>query len=159
MAEDWEGSIRRCEPGDEAALARLRWEWRTLEHDEKGLSLGEFTVAFAEWVDRHRGSHLAWLAEQDGEAIGMAWLAITDGVPGPQVWDRPAGVVQSVYVTASRRNSGVGAALVNAVVSGAAKMGLRYLEVHPSERSFPFYRRLGFSNAKRTLRLGLARPT
>jgi GNAT superfamily N-acetyltransferase len=147
--------VRRAGDGDEPALARLRWVWRVEERDEEGMDWSQFLDALTAWIHDHRESHLAWLAERDGEACGMAWLAVTHRVPGPGTWTRLAGAIQSVYVRPEYRNDGIGAALVQAAIGEAGRLGLDYLEVHPSERSFPLYRRTGFSDTGRVLRLDL----
>ena len=92
----------------------------------------------------HRSTHLPFVLEENGTAVGMAWLAIIERIPGPEQWRRLSGNVQSVYVLADHRNRGFGATLLGALVSDARRRGLEYLSVHPSPRSFPFYRRLGF---------------
>ena len=43
------------------------------------------------------------------------------------------------------------------LIEGARKEGLDYLVVHPSPRSFPFYRRLGFTGEGILLSLDLVR--
>jgi GNAT superfamily N-acetyltransferase len=74
----------------------------------------------------------------------MAWLAIVERFPGPGVWARLAGNVQSLYVVPEHRGQGIGTELVNAVIHEARVRRLDYLVVHPSERSFPLYQRAGF---------------
>jgi len=118
----------------------------------------EFTGAFGEWLAEHGGGHLAWLAEVDGEAVGMAWLAVIHRVPGPQVWVRLAGNLQSVYVTPAQRGNGIGAALVRAVIEDGRRIGLDYISVHPSERSFSLYCRAGFADSAGVLELDLRHP-
>ena len=147
--------VRRAGPGDEPSLAQLRWEWRAMESGESGMGPAEFTGAFAEWVGQHRASHLAWVAEVDQMPVGMAWLAILDRIPGPEVWERRSGSIQSVYVRPERRDQGIGAALVAAAIDEAVQRGLDYLVVHPSERSFPLYRRAGFIDHAGVLELRL----
>jgi GNAT superfamily N-acetyltransferase len=150
--------VRRAGPGDVLELAALRWEWRVDEGGERGLDRPEFEGQFAEWVEGHRDSHLAWLAVDDaGDAVGMAWLAIVDRVPGPGVGLRRAGIVQSVFVRQLRRDHGVGGLLLDHVIACAREMHLDYLTVHPSERSFPLYRRAGFREWNGVLELDLYR--
>jgi GNAT superfamily N-acetyltransferase len=76
-------------------------------------------------------------------------------VPGPAAWTRLAGHLQSVYVLPEHRNAGVGAALVAAALDAARARGFDYVIVHPSERSFPLYRRAGFGPTGAVLRIDL----
>ncbi len=85
----------------------------------------------------------------------MAWLATIERVPGPATWTRLAGHLQSVYVLPDHRNRGIGAALVTAALEEATEREFDYVIVHPSERSLPFYRRLGFRETERVLEVDL----
>jgi GNAT superfamily N-acetyltransferase len=149
--------VRRAGRGDEPLLAALRWEWRVEEGGEKGLSRRDFDAQFATWIADHRASHLAWLAHEADDPIGMAWLAIVDRIPGPGVWIRRAANVQSVYVRPAHRDRGVGARLLTDLVACARDLRLDYLTVHPSERSFSLYRRAGFREWNGVLELDLLR--
>lgn len=148
---DAPSTIRRAGIDDAAALARLRWLWRTGERGELGLSMLEFQSAFTQWWAAHQSSHVAYVAEHAEEAVGMAWLAIFNRIPHPRSLERPAGNVQSVFVVEEQRNRGTGKALVEAVVEEARRRGLGYLILHPSERASPLYKRLGFAAPERVL--------
>ena len=148
-------TIRRAGMGDVAALARLRWVWRTTERGEHGLSQPEFETAFSQWWAGRQDGHTAYIAEAGGDAVGMAWLAIFDRIPQPRRLERHAGNVQSVFVLEAFRNRGLGQALVEAVIAEARTRGLGYLIVHPSERAFPLYQRLGFAETHQMLHLDL----
>jgi GNAT superfamily N-acetyltransferase len=158
QVSDPAASIRRAGVEDAGALARLRWVWRTTERGEYGLTEPEFEAAFTEWWAGRQGGHTAYLAEVDGDAVGMAWLAVFDRIPQPQRLERLAGNVQSVYVLEEFRSLGVGKALVEAVIAEAKTRGLGYLIVHPSERAYPLYQRLGFAETDQILHLDLDRP-
>ena len=148
-------TIRRAGAGDAAALARLRWLWRTSDRGEHGLSQLEFEAVFAHWWDDHQTTHVAFIAEHAGDAVGMAWLAMFDRIPQPRQLVRLAGNVQSVFVIEEFRNSGIGRGLVEAVILEAHARGVGYLIVHPSERAYSLYRRLGFAETNSLLQLDL----
>lgn len=134
-------------------LVTLRYQWRSVELSEGGLSPQEFEARFREWYIGHRESHLGYLACVGDVSVGCAWLVIIDRVPGPGRFVRRAGMVQSVYVLPEHRNRGVGSDLMGTLSREARAMGLDYLIVHPSLESFPFYRRLGFAAADKALEL------
>lgn len=146
--------IRRSGDTDTAALGELRWRWREEEGRPFFMTRAAFDTAFRRWCLDHRHSHLGWLADDEaGQPVGMAWLAILERIPGPDAWPRLSGSLQSVYVLPAARNAGAGAALVAAVVAEARARALSYVVVHPSERSFPLYRRAGFSESGHVLEL------
>lgn len=147
-------NIRRAGLDDATALARLRWLWRTGERGEHGLSELAFGAAFTRWWSEH-SSHIAYIAETDGIAVGMAWLAVFDRMPQPRQLERLAGNVQSVFVLDAYRNHGIGAALVKALISEATTRGVGYLIVHPSQRAYPLYERLGFGVTDQMLYMDL----
>jgi GNAT superfamily N-acetyltransferase len=148
-------TVRRAGPGDVAALARLRWLWRTVDRGEVGLSDAEFAAALTVWWADRQESHVAFIAEHDGVAVGMAWLAIFDRIPQPRSVVRLAGNVQSVFVLEAHRNLGTGRALVEAAIAEARARGLGYLILHPSLRAAPLYKRIGFAETDEILRLDL----
>jgi GNAT superfamily N-acetyltransferase len=137
---------------DVADLARLRVAWRVGEGDESGLDEASFATALATWMREHP-DHLGFIGSIDEEAVAMAWMAIVHRVPGPGVFVRTCAYVQSAYVAPEHRNDGVGTAVMTALIEHGRGIGLDYIAVHPSERSFPFYRRLGFRGTERVLEL------
>lgn len=139
-----DASARRGSPSDAHELARLRWIWRAVERNEVG-DPDRFRVEFATWISEHEGTHVPYLVDVGGSAVGMAWLGIIERIPGPEIWKRLSGHIQSVYVTAEHRDRGLGSLLIGELIEGARREGVDYLFVHPSPRSFPFYRRLGFT--------------
>ncbi|HVV76230.1 MAG TPA: GNAT family N-acetyltransferase [Mycobacteriales bacterium] len=145
--------IRPADSNDALALAGLRWRWRVEERGENGLTRPEFEGAFAAWMADHQNTHRVWLAQAAGSVIGMAWLAVIERIPGPQRRQRLSGFLQSVYVIPERRGAGVGRRLVNAAVAAADGLGLDYVSVHPSEKSFSLYRRAGFGDYPGVLEL------
>ena len=134
-------------------LAALRFQWRSEEAGEKGLSREGFELKFFEWYEAQRETHRAYLATIEGKPVGFAWLLVVDRVPGPGRFVRRSGMVQSVYVQPVHRNAGVGTKLLESLISDARTMALDYLTVHPSTSSFAFYQRLSFDSADKALEL------
>lgn len=136
--------VRPATVEDAAALAALRWEWRSGEGRHLELDRADFVGRFGVWMTEHPAHH-PFLAWSGSRPVGMAWLVVIERLPGPDRWTRRSGSVQSVYVTPAERGAGAGAALVRALVGRAAELGLDYLTVHPTPRATSLYRRLGFA--------------
>ena len=147
--------VSRATVADHAALASLRHRWRATEHGERGLDQAAFATALLGWMEEHRSTHVAFVARRGGRPVAMAWLAHVDRVPGPEHFVRRSGWLQSVYVVPEERSGGVGTTLLASVLAHARQLGLEYVAVHPSERSFSLYRRLGFEGSGRLLELRL----
>ncbi|MHB1906426.1 MAG: GNAT family N-acetyltransferase [Acidimicrobiales bacterium] len=147
-------SVSRAGIADAAVLAALRYRWRTEEAGESGPSREAYEALMTEWMAAHAMSHVAYLArDADGSAIGEAWRATVERVPGVARATRFSAFVQALYVTPEHRDRGVGTALMGRLIDDARADGLDYLVVHPSRRSVAFYRRLGFADADRALEL------
>ncbi len=143
----------RANDDDLSALAWLRHRWRVEEAGETGEEVASFEARFREWYGAHRSTHVGYLASVGSIAVGCAWLCVIDRIPSPERFVRRGGMLQSVYVEPARRNGGVGEGLIRRMIDDARAMKLDYVMVHPSARSFPFYRRLGFSDAENLLEL------
>ena len=140
---------------DSTALASLRYQWRALERGERGLDEASFEKALVGWMAEHRSSHVPFLASREGTPIGMAWLAVVERIPGPEFFARRSAYIQSTYVVAEERSAGVGSELVRRALEHARELRLDYVAVHPSERAFSLYKRVGFSKIGNVMELRL----
>ncbi|SMX74330.1 GNAT family N-acetyltransferase [Brevibacterium sp. 239c] len=138
-------SVRLATEQDLPGLAELRWRWALEQHDRSELlPLEEFTVAAADWSQRHSDSHVPFVAVLRDETVGMAWLAILPRVLAPLNPNRASGDVQSCFVAPKLRGCGIGHRLVTEVVEYAHRRGLDYITVHSSEGAVRMYERAGF---------------
>ncbi|HTJ39732.1 MAG TPA: GNAT family N-acetyltransferase [Dactylosporangium sp.] len=145
-------TVRKATVDDSAALAGLRWR-ATSEHLEYSeLDREAFVGSFGAWVGEHLSTHLPFIAEVDDEPVGVAWLMIAERVPGPGQPCRRCGDVQSVYVVPELRGSGIGAALLEPVLTEAGELALEHVTVHSNDRATPLYLRAGFEHDQRWLR-------
>ena len=71
-------------------------------------------------MEDHAASHVPFLALRNGGAIGMAWLALVDRVPGPEHFTRRSAYVQSVFVISPERSNGIATSLMELVLAYAA---------------------------------------
>lgn len=91
------------------------------------------------------GRWVVTVATDDGDLVGHVWLQLVPRVPRPaEVEPGPIGYVTNVYVIPERRNAGIGSRLIAAAIDAGRERGAVSLIVWPSERSVPFYRRVGF---------------
>lgn len=136
-------TVRVAGDFDVPIIAALRRQW-TEEGAEGPIDDDGFDDRFREWWARESPTRSFFVVEVDGEAVGMANVKRYSRMPTP---GRPAGewgYVGNVYVRAEHRDGGVGSVLMGEVVRWSWSEGLDHLRLAPTERSRPFYARLGF---------------
>lgn len=139
-------TVRRATSVDAAALAAFRLRAMTDESGYTEPDRGAFLEAFSAWFSEHQSTHLAFIAQVDGDVVGMAWLMVAERVPGPRAQLRRCGDVQAVYVAPELRDRGVGATLLEALLAEAGGLGLEHVTVHANDRAVSFYQRAGFDH-------------
>lgn len=138
-------TVRVASDGDAdvAVLARLRRSWA--EEDAGGpIDDDGFESAFAAWMATEGDSRAFFIAEVDGDPVGMGNVKRYDRMPAP---GRPSdlwGYVGNVYVRAELRDAHVGEALMDALTDWSWAQGADKLRLSPVARAVPFYERLGF---------------
>jgi ribosomal protein S18 acetylase RimI-like enzyme len=152
-------TVREATDPDIPAVAALRWEWMVERYGAPAdLDQSAFTTWFKDWAKRYAETHPCVIAERDGAAIGMAWIAIVPRVPTPHDLQRASADIQSVYVIPSERGKGIGRALADAVVAIADEHDVERVTVHSSAAAIGLYRRTGFAPQDGMLVLDRPRP-
>jgi GNAT superfamily N-acetyltransferase len=128
---------------DRRALAAIRRWWR--EEDLGGpIDDPGYEDRAVAWLEANASHRLGWLAELDGEPVGMLTMIIADRMPTPGEPPSGWGYVHHFVVDPSHRSQGIGKALMDAAVEEGRRRGWSQLLLHPRERSVPFYEREGF---------------
>lgn len=136
-------SIRVTREEDVAVLAGLRRLW---SEEDSGAPTddADFEAAFLEWWWEERDTRTFFLVEIDDVAVGMANVKRYRRMPRPGLAASSWGYVGNVFIREEHRNAGVGAALMQHIVTWARKEEFVHLRLAPSRLSQPFYERLGF---------------
>lgn len=142
---------------DAAELARLRWEFTAEETPVEGARFADFTQRFESFLcgALGDGQWLIWVAERDGRLVGHIYLQLIEKVPRPGQTDGRYGYVTNVYVEPTSRDEGIGSQLLRGVIERAREQRLEFLIVWPSERSVPYYARVGFAPSGEAMELPL----
>lgn len=137
-------SVRRATPDDSYTIARLRQAmWDEMRPDDPAdRTFREATFVF--WYEAlESGRAVGWIAEVDGQAVGITMLLLHDHPPRPFGQLR-RGYVTSVYVTPAYRRQGHGKALMQAAIAYGREQGLQRLELRTSPVGRALYESVGF---------------
>ena len=138
-------SIRIADERDLDRLAGLRRRWNEEARDGPVDADPDFEARFRAWWDGERATRTFFLAELDGRPVGMANVKHYTRMPAAGMASAGQwGYVGNVFVLAEHRNARIGRVLMEHIVAWAGRQGLVHLRLAPSERSIPFYARLGF---------------
>ena len=91
-------------------------------------------------------SHLAFVAEYDGEECGCGGVCLTDELPSP---DNPSGrcaYLMNIYVREAFRNRGVAHLIVTHLIEEAKRRGCGKIYLESTADGKPVYTSLGFKD-------------
>lgn len=150
--------VREATDDDIESLALMRWNWG--QERSPSVEAADFFVSrFSTWYAEHRSSHRALVAEQAGQIVGMAWLALVPRLPDA---DRAVSLcvdLQSVYVHPALRRGGIGAHLIRVAIRRAQELGADVVTVQAGRQSLSLYEREGFAQFERLLQLNCSATT
>ena len=143
-------TIRLAGADDGPIIAALRRDW---VEEDAGATVedGTFEGAFTDWFEREREHRVVWLAEAEGQPVGMLNMMVFTRMPRPGRARSEWGYVANVFVRAEHRDTGIGARLLGACTAYADEHRFVRLVLSPSERSVPLYVRFGFAPASSLL--------
>ncbi|MGH2502540.1 MAG: GNAT family N-acetyltransferase [Ktedonobacterales bacterium] len=140
---------RLATPDDVETLATLRWRMETERHPERAASetpSAEYLEAARQDIrpELERGTHIAFLAEGDGQVVGCAILIWWTMLPNLQRLHRRRGYVSSVYTDPAWRRRGIARLLMEQLIVRAQEMGIDRLVLWASDMGRPLYVDQGF---------------
>lgn len=92
------------------------------------------------------GSHIAVVAEIDGEAAGCGAICLTEELPSP---DNPSGrcaCLMNIYIRRASRRRGIGRAIVSWLVEKARESGCGKIWLETTAEARPLYESEGFTD-------------
>ena len=150
-------TVRAAGVSDAAELARLRYEFRSVERPAVE-SQDAFVERCTSWMRERLTPGSSWhclVAEQGGATVGHVWLEVVDKVPNPGANEPERHVyLTNLYVRPEARG-GPGSALVEAALAWCRERGADTVILWPSEKSRTLYARYGFAPSSDILALSV----
>ncbi len=147
--------IRSAIPADAAALAQLRYAFRStlgsaVENEPAFLARAE------RWLDERlrTPAWLAWLADAPGAGvIGQCYLHVIEKIPNPVGEAEWIGYVTNVFVKPEWRGRGIASSLIDLALAHCRNYGAYSVILWPTDESRSLYARNGFVTPKRLMEL------
>jgi GNAT superfamily N-acetyltransferase len=139
--------IRRAGAADAEVLARLRYDFRAAE-DPVVEPRAEFEARCRDWMAARLAESerwRCWMAVDEGEPVGTAWLQLIEKLPNPIAEPEVHGYISSLYVEPSRRGTGIGSRLLETCLRTCEEAGADAVLLWPTQRSRALYARHGFA--------------
>jgi GNAT superfamily N-acetyltransferase len=108
----------------------------------------EFTDRCTTWMKERLTSGATWrcwVASSKCELVGTTWLGLIEKLPNPAGHFERHAYISSVYVIPTRRNCGIGAALLEACLDECRWEGVDSVLLWPTPISRALYERHGFA--------------
>lgn len=139
-------------------LARLRWQLYDEDHPVAGESFEDYAKRFAPFAEdalRSESWHVL-IAQDDRLVVGAMWVYRVPRVPQPGRGPAaPLAYLTNVFVDPAHRDAGLGSRMLDAIADRCRDEGFSLVFAWPSERSFTFYERAGFTRPPDPLVLDL----
>jgi len=144
-------AIRAAAPVDVGALARLRWRLYLEQFPDIAEPFDTYRerfLRFAAWA-LDRDDWRGWVAEDEDEIVGNAWLQTVPRVPAPGRPDPSSmGYLTNMYVAPELRGSGLGGRLLRAVLDHCRAQGFELVLAFPADAAYGFYEHAGFTRER-----------
>ncbi|WP_072550896.1 MULTISPECIES: GNAT family N-acetyltransferase [Candidatus Fukatsuia] len=150
-----EGDNYQCRlavPEDIASLANLRWRLCTDDAPVADPNVKKEFIEKCECTLSQMAGHkgiVHFIAETGGTVIAVLSIVKVTKMPSPNDINGQWGYLTNVYTLPEYRNKGIGTALLSEARDWAENEQLELLVVWPSDISYPFYERFGFSRQQR----------
>lgn len=146
-------NIRKAAVNDVDLLITLRLDYLL---EERGyLTNKERAVIesqLGEYFKKHipQGTFIALLAEEDGEIVSCAYLAISEKPANVSFMTGKTGTLLNVLTYPHYRGRGAATKIITALIDEAKKAGVSMIELAATDDGKPLYEKLGFQAAAYT---------
>lgn len=133
----------------------MKWRREVIENvfGEKPSDL--LMAANENYYRRHviEGSHLAFIAYEDGEEAGCGSVCLTEELPSPDNPSGKCGYLMNIYVKDKYREKGVGHAIVKRLLDEAKIRGCGKIYLETTSQGRSLYESIGFRDLPDIMKL------
>lgn len=106
----------------------------------------ELMEANRRYYERHlaEGTHLAFIASEDGADCGCGAVCVTEEMPSPDNLTGRCAYLMNIYVRGPFRNNGVAHAIVRRLIEEARRLDCDKISLETTPDGRPVYLSLGF---------------
>lgn len=141
-------TTRRYREDDLHGVAALRATWASNAPHRVSPDL-RFLESLQLWLNSN--PRIMFVAEEDGELIGMVNLQVFQRMPKPGQEASCWVYLSNAFVLPGNRNEGIGSSLLRAATAYARSIGAARITLSPTADSIDFYKRAGFTPADELL--------
>lgn len=91
------------------------------------------------------GSHIAYVASQDGKDVGCGSICLSEELPSPDNPDGRCAYLMNIYVRLPFRNNGIAHMIVRHLVDEAKARGCGKIYLETTDIAKPLYCNIGFN--------------
>lgn len=136
---------RRAVKEDITALTDMRIEFLG-EHNGNNEKAQTLRAQLEDYLKRHLGWELlAYVAEEDGEAVSSAFLLIEEKPANFSFPTGKTGTILNVYTRPEYRRCGAAKELMKMAMADGIARELSYIDLKATEQGLPLYKSLGFA--------------
>lgn len=144
-------ALRKAEHRDIDLLVSLRFDYITedmgsLSDEEKDVMEKQLRPYF----DKHitDDTFIAVLAEENGEVVSTAYLAVCERPANPKFINGRIGTLLNVFTCTEHRRKGISKQVVKRIIEEAKRLEISRIELSATDDGKPLYEKLGFKNSR-----------
>lgn len=124
----------------------MHWRKEVIENVFGVVPSRSLMLANRNYYARHiaDGSHIAVVAQADGEDAGCGAICITEELPSPENPSGRCAYLMNIYVRSRFRSHGVGRSIVRWLLSKAREKGCGKIWLETTSAARPLYKSVGF---------------
>ena len=152
-------SVRQAGVEDIDVLVKLRIAFvEELKTGEPAVSADEFAASVRESIlsMTAAGDLVSWLAEVDGEPVGVSMVAFQHRPPSYSNVTGVEAYVMNVYTAPEWRGRGIATRLVGTLLGHVRSTDARVASLHATEQGRSVYEKLGFKATDKAMMMRIA---